>query len=69
MLPGVSGYEFLTSARRKKSRAGKVQEMVQNAVIYFHYQYATQNIAPRMAFISEGPYAVPVKTGNGLAST
>ncbi|MFH1756579.1 MAG: nickel-dependent lactate racemase [Pseudomonadota bacterium] len=69
MLPGVSGYEFLTSARRKKSRAGKVQEMAQNAVIYFHYQYATQNIAPRMAFISEGPYAVPVKTGNGLAST
>lgn len=66
MLPGVSGYEFLTPPGRKKSRAKKVQEMVQNAVIYFHHQYATQNISPRLAFISEGPYAVPVKTGDGL---
>src|SRR4030043_2091413 len=32
MLPGVSGYEFLTPAGRKKARAQKVQEMVQNAV-------------------------------------
>lgn len=64
ILPGLSGYAFLTPPGRKKGRAEKVQEMVQNAVIYFHHQYATQNIAPRMAFISEGPYAVPIKTGN-----
>lgn len=63
-LPGVSGYEFLTPGGRKKSRAGKVQEMVQNAVIYFHQKYKEQNISPRLAFISEGPYAVPVKTGD-----
>ncbi|MDI6755906.1 MAG: nickel-dependent lactate racemase [Thermodesulfobacteriota bacterium] len=65
MLPGVSGYEFLTPAGKKKARAQKVQEMLQNAVIYFHNQYAPRNITPRLAFISEGPYAVPVKTGDG----
>jgi nickel-dependent lactate racemase len=66
LLPGVSGYEFLTPPGRKKGRAKKVQEMVQNAVIYFHHQYTSQDIFPRMAFISEGPYAVPIKTGIGL---
>ncbi len=61
ILPGVSGYEFLTPAGRKKARAKKVQEMVQNAVIYFHRAYKDKNIPSRIAFIREGPYAVPVK--------
>lgn len=61
ILPGVSGYEFLTPAGRKKARAKKVQEMVQNAVIYFHRAYEDKNIPSRIAFIREGPYAVPVK--------
>ncbi len=63
MLPGVSGYEFLSSLGRKKGRAAQVQEMVQNAVLYFYRQYSSQNFSPRMAFISEGPYAVPVQAG------
>jgi len=61
MLPGVSGYEFLTPAGRKKPRAQKVQEMVQNAVIYSYNVYQRRQIAPRIAFIREGPYAVPIK--------
>jgi len=64
-LPGVSGYEFLTPAGKKKGRAKKVQEMLQNAIIYFHHQHVSRNMSPRMAFIREGPYAVPVKTGAG----
>ena len=64
LLPGVSGYEFLSPSGRKKSRTAQVQEMVQNAVIYFCRQYSTPNYIPRMAFIREGPYAVPVKTGD-----
>ena len=63
-LPGVSGYEFLTPAGKKKDRAKKVQEMVQNAIIYFYTQYTNRQISPRLAFISEGPYAVPVKKGD-----
>ena len=63
-LPGVSGYEFLPLSERKKGRAAKVQEMVQNAILYFYHQYTARNFSPRMAFISEGPYAVPIRTGD-----
>jgi nickel-dependent lactate racemase len=68
-LPGFSGYHFLTSPGRKKSRARKVQEMVQNAIVYFYHHYAAQGIAPRMAFIREGPYAVPLKTGDRVTNS
>ncbi len=61
MLPGVSGYDFLTPAGKKKSRAKKVQEMVQNAVFYSCQAFKEKGISPRMAFVREGPYAVPVK--------
>jgi nickel-dependent lactate racemase len=60
LLPGVSGYEFLTPAGRKKPRARKVQEMVQNSLIYSYKAYENRQISPRTAFIREGPYAVPV---------
>lgn len=60
-LPGISGYEFLTPAGQRKKRALKVQEMVQNAVIYYISQRLSQGGTPRMAFIREGPYAVPIK--------
>jgi nickel-dependent lactate racemase len=60
-LPGVSGYEFLTPAGKKKRRAAKVQEMVQNAILYFHAQLSARGVKGRMAFIREGPYAVPIK--------
>ena len=60
MLPGVSGYDFLTPAGKKKSRAKKVQEMVQNAVFYFYQAGKEKGISPRMAFVREGPYAVPL---------
>jgi hypothetical protein len=43
--------------------------MVQNAVIYFYHQYTTQNFSPRMAFISEGLYAVPINTRDGPLAT
>ena len=62
-LPGVSGYEFLTLAGRKKARVKKAQEMVQNAVFYFYQAYKNKDLSPRMAFLREGPYAVPVKAG------
>jgi nickel-dependent lactate racemase len=60
-LPGVSGYEFLTPGGKKKARARKVEEMVQNAVCYFYQAYNEKNLPARMAFIREGPYAVPMK--------
>ena len=61
-LPGVSGHEFLTPAGKKKNPARKAEEMVQNAILYFYGMYINKGISPRVAFIREGPYAVPIKT-------
>ncbi len=61
ILPGVSGYAFLTPGGKRKDRAKKVEEMVQNAVLHSYQSRAEKQIAPQVAFIREGPYAVPVK--------
>jgi nickel-dependent lactate racemase len=61
MLPGVSGYDFLTPAGKRKSRVKKAEEMVQNALLFYYQFYREKSISPRVAFIREGPYAVPVK--------
>jgi hypothetical protein len=36
-------------------------EMVQNAVLFAIQKYREKGMDPSMAFIREGPYAVPVK--------
>jgi nickel-dependent lactate racemase len=61
-LPGVSGYTFLSAASKGKERVRKVEEMVQNAIVHFYRRYREKGISPRLAFICEGPYAVPFKT-------
>jgi nickel-dependent lactate racemase len=60
-LSGISGHEFLSRGSKRKNRAQKVEEMVQNAVIYSVQSYMQRQITPSFALISEGPYAVPVK--------
>jgi nickel-dependent lactate racemase len=61
ILPGLSGYEFLSPTGKKKDRAKKVEEMVQNAVLYSYQSSLEKQITPLVAFIREGPYAVPLK--------
>ena len=61
LLPGVSGYDFLTPAGKRKRRALKVQEMVQNALIYYWSRLLGRGVTARVAFIREGPYAVPIQ--------
>jgi nickel-dependent lactate racemase len=65
LLPGVCGLDFLKGKRVKPSLE-KAQEMVQKAVQFAIFQYREKGIEPTMAFIREGPYAVPVlnKSGN-----
>jgi len=54
-LPGKSGYGFV------EGNGVKAEEMVQNAIFYaVNEQKQTLNRNPQMAFIKEGPYAVPV---------
>jgi hypothetical protein len=47
--------------KRIKPSLEKAQEMVQKAVQFAVYRYREKGIEPTMAFIREGPYAVPVQ--------
>jgi nickel-dependent lactate racemase len=58
-LPGVCGLDFL-KGKRKKPTLEKAQEMVQKAVLFAVNRYREKGIEPTMAFIREGPYAVPI---------
>ena len=65
LLPGVCGLDLL-KGKRKNPTLEKAQEMVQNAVLLAISRYRERGIEPTMAFIREGPYAVPIlkKLGN-----
>ena len=59
ILPGVCGLDFMRG-KRIKPTVEKAQVMVQKAVQFAVYRYREKGIEPTMAFIREGPYAVPV---------
>ncbi|MDI7260900.1 MAG: nickel-dependent lactate racemase [Thermodesulfobacteriota bacterium] len=62
LLPGLCGLDFLKRKKRKPSLE-QTQEMVQNAVRFAVNRYREKGIEPTMAFIREGPYAVPILRG------
>jgi nickel-dependent lactate racemase len=64
VLPGVCGLDLL-KGKRKNPTLDKAREMVQNAVLLAVSRYRKKGIEPTMAFIREGPYAVPVQSKLG----
>ena len=62
MIPGISGYDFLDPTQTFNSDKEKTEAMVQNALIaaVHHPRFGKQK--PTIAFIEEGPYAIPVPT-------
>lgn len=60
LLPGQCGLDFLERKKRKPSLEAAT-EMVQNAVLWAVYQYRQKGSEPTMAYIREGPYAVPIR--------
>jgi nickel-dependent lactate racemase len=60
LLPGQCGLDFIGRKRKKPSLDGAM-EMVQNAVLLAVHKYREKGIDPTMAFIREGPYAVPIR--------
>jgi nickel-dependent lactate racemase len=62
LLPGQGGLDFLEGEVGKPSLE-MAQEMVQRAVLYAIERCREKGIEPSMAFLREGPYAVPVFRG------
>lgn len=60
MIPGVSGYDFLDSKTEFESNKEMAQAMYQNAVIFAVHHPRFHGRRPTVAFIAEGPYAIPV---------
>ena len=60
LLPGVCGLDLLKGKRRTPTLE-KAREMVQNGVLLAVNRYREKGIEPTMAFIREGPYAVPIQ--------
>jgi hypothetical protein len=58
-LPGVCGLDLL-KGKRKRSPSERAQEMVQNAVLLAISRYREKGVEPSIAFIREGPYAIPI---------
>jgi hypothetical protein len=50
--------------KRIKPSLEKAREMVQNAVLFAVSRYREKGIDPTIAFIREGPYAVPILKKN-----
>jgi hypothetical protein len=61
LLPGICGFDLMKGkGNRRRSTVERAQEMVQNAIILAISRHHEKGIEPTMAFIREGPYAVPM---------
>ncbi len=60
IIPGISGYACIDEEVHYSSTREKAQAMCQNAVLYAMNHPRFQGRKPTMAFIAEGPYAIPM---------
>ena len=63
IIPGPSGYDFIDDDDAFTSDRQKATAMFQNAIVYAvnHPRFADRT--PTLAYIEEGPYAVPMSRG------
>lgn len=62
IIPGVSGYDFIDRTTTFDSDKEKATAMFQNALIYAVHHPKWNRRKPTIAFIEEGPYAIPIVT-------
>ncbi|HVO49675.1 MAG TPA: nickel-dependent lactate racemase [Thermoanaerobaculia bacterium] len=60
IVPGRAGWDYLP-ADSPEDEMAKARTMVQNAIVHAVQSSRSKGAAPRVAFIKEGPYAVPVR--------
>ena len=58
MIPGRCGLDFLREEPERPA-AEAVGEMVQNAVSFAVAEFRKKGVEPAVAYIREGPYAIP----------
>jgi nickel-dependent lactate racemase len=61
IIPGVSGYEFIDPGIKHSSPKEMAETMCQNAIIYALHHLRLQGREPSIAYIAEGPYAIPIQ--------
>ncbi len=61
MIPGVSGWDFIDGEKSYATEKEKAAAMLQNAVIYAVNHPRFKGRTPTMAFVDEGPYAIPMQ--------
>jgi len=60
IIPGVSGYDFIDSNTEFGSTKEKAKAMYQNAIFYAVHHPRFGGRKPTIAFMDEGPYAIPI---------
>ena len=63
IIPGLSGYDVISDDVDFKSLRATATAMFQNAVIYATHHPRFEGQIPSIAYIEEGPYAVPTVGG------
>lgn len=63
LVPGAAGWDFLPD-RTLAHNAEATQAMVRNALVYAYHHPKWKGRKPSVAFIKEGPYAIPCVQGN-----
>ena len=61
IIPSVTGYDLLNPDAEFSSMKDKAQAILQNAVKYAVAHPKWRGQSPAIAFVEEGPYAVPIK--------
>lgn len=59
IIPGISGYDFIDGDIHSSSTRKKAEAMCQNAIIYAVHHPRFRGARPTIAFVAEGPYAIP----------
>ena len=60
IIPGPNGYHFIESDERFATDGQKATAMLQNAIIYAVRHPRLKGRKPTIAYIDEGPYAIPM---------
>ena len=60
IIPGINGYELIPDDAEFGSMMEKAAAMYQNAVIFAAHHPRFNGETPSMAYIAEGPYAIPM---------